>query len=84
MISPETEELVAKAWLAGIPERFRFTDVDRTMVPTSLGGAIVMPTPPRKVDQDMVVTYEVNDQNRYVVSKVEKLLGDNKRVRLIA
>jgi hypothetical protein len=83
MISPETEELVAKAWLAEIPERYRYTDVDRTMIPTSLGGAIVAPTPPRKVDQDMVVTYEVNDQNRYAVSKVEKLFGD-KRVRLIA
>ena len=83
MISPETEDLYRRVWQSGIPERFRFTDVDRTMIPTALGGAIVSPTPSRKVDQDLVVTYEIDAQNRYAVSKVEKLFGD-KRVRLIA
>jgi hypothetical protein len=43
-ISPETEELVRKAWAAQIPEAYRYTGRDHTGVNASY-GAIIGPSP---------------------------------------
>jgi hypothetical protein len=43
-ISPEIEELIAQAWAASIPERFRYSPELATNPAT---GAILAPPPPR-------------------------------------
>jgi hypothetical protein len=46
MISPETEELVRQAWLAGIPPQYRLTGKDKGLCQDRfLSAAIIQPPP---------------------------------------